>query len=92
MARSAVDSLRNIPGLEVFTPDDFNDLPPDQQQVNKKKTKTHVSLKHNKIVCCKVLMLITHRIRNIEVAAWERSEMAIHSICRENGVDGVCVL
>lgn len=40
VARSAVDSLRNIPGLEVFTPDDFNDLPPDQQQVNKKNNES----------------------------------------------------
>ncbi|KAL4239835.1 Tether containing UBX domain for GLUT4 [Mactra antiquata] len=29
----AVDSLRDIPGLQVFTPDDFSDLPPEQQEV-----------------------------------------------------------
>ncbi|XP_053393564.1 tether containing UBX domain for GLUT4-like [Mercenaria mercenaria] len=31
--QSAVDRLRGIPGIEVYTPDDFNDLPPEQQQV-----------------------------------------------------------
>jgi len=30
---NAVNQLRNVPGLEVFTPEDFHDLPPDQQQV-----------------------------------------------------------
>ena len=33
--REAAETIRslNIPGLEVFTPQDFLDLPPDQQQV-----------------------------------------------------------
>ncbi|XP_046572870.1 tether containing UBX domain for GLUT4-like [Haliotis rubra] len=33
--QSSIEQLRsmNIPGVEIFTPDDFNDLPPDQQQL-----------------------------------------------------------
>lgn len=30
---TAIDRLRDISGIQVFTPDDFNDLPADQQQV-----------------------------------------------------------
>ncbi|XP_071107777.1 tether containing UBX domain for GLUT4-like [Haliotis cracherodii] len=33
--QSSIEQLRsmNIPGVEIFTPDDFNDLPPDQQRL-----------------------------------------------------------
>ncbi|XP_052791163.1 tether containing UBX domain for GLUT4-like [Mya arenaria] len=34
--QNAVNELRDIPGIEVFSPNDFNDLPPDQQRVAKR--------------------------------------------------------
>lgn len=45
--QSSIEQLRsmNIPGVEIFTPDDFNDLPPDQQRVNHVDSYTHCFLK-----------------------------------------------
>ncbi|XP_052262738.1 tether containing UBX domain for GLUT4-like [Dreissena polymorpha] len=41
--QNAVNQLRDIPGLQVFTPDDFHDLSPEQQQVARQMAQSFLS-------------------------------------------------